>query len=50
MTALQFLTHKDYGCCTTGELMNLNKEDKAGFERLKEMAKEEMTARGIPTA
>ena len=47
MTALQFITSKEYGCCTTAELMNLNKDDKAGFNRLKEMAEAEMKAKGI---
>ena len=47
MTALQFLTDKTHGCCTTSELMNLNKEDKDGFNRLKEWAEKEMVARGI---
>jgi len=48
MTLLQFLTSKEFGCCTTGELMQYNKADKEGYLKLREWAIEEMKNRQIP--
>jgi hypothetical protein len=48
MSVLQFLIHPQYGCCTTGELMALNRMDKDGYKKLTDWAREEMTNRGIP--
>lgn len=47
MTALQYLVSKEFGCCTTGELMALSKQDKTEMAKLKEWAVAEMKARGI---
>jgi hypothetical protein len=47
MTPLQFITSKEFGCCTTSELMAFAKVDKAGFETLKTWAIAEMGNRGI---
>ena len=47
MTLLQFLTSKEFGCCTTGELMAYNKQDKEGYIKLREWAIEEMRNRGL---
>lgn len=48
MTLLQFLTSKEFGCCSTGELMAYNKQDKEGYAKLREWAIEEMQKRGLP--
>lgn len=48
MTPLQFITSKEFGCCTTSELMAYAKDNKAGFETLKQWAIEEMGHREIP--
>ena len=50
MTALQYLVSKEFGCCTTGELMALSKADKAEMAKLKEYAVQEMKNRGIPVS
>jgi len=50
MTTLQFITSPTLGCCNTSELMKFSKEDKAGFDKLKEWAREEMAKRGIEAA
>lgn len=47
MTALQFITSPIYGCCTTGELMALSRQNKQDYEDLKKYAVEEMKNRGI---
>jgi len=47
VTTLQYITHKEYGCCTTSELMALSKEDKPALEKLKEWAIQEMQKKGI---
>ena len=47
MSTLQFMTSPIYGCCTTGELLEMGKVDKPGFEKLKAWALEEMAKRGI---
>lgn len=47
MTALQYITHKEYGCCTTGELMAISKANKQDMEDLKKWAIEEMKNKGI---
>lgn len=47
MTVLQYLTNKDTGCCTTSELMQLSREDKAYVTALKEDARKEMNNKGI---
>jgi hypothetical protein len=47
MTTLQYLTHKDYGCCTTSELMAMSRANKKDLEDLKLWAAEEMKKKGI---
>ena len=47
MTLLQFITGKEFGCCTTAELMAYSKVDKEGYTKLKEYARDEMKNRGI---
>ena len=47
MTPLQFITSKEFGCCTTSELMAYAKDNKPGFETLKAWAVAEMNNRGI---
>lgn len=47
MTKLQFLTSKEFGCCTIAELMALSKQDKEALNKLKEYAADEMKRRGI---
>ena len=47
MTPIQFLTSKEHGCCTTGELLQMSKVDKPGVDTLKEWAKAEMKNKGI---
>jgi len=47
MTTLQYLTHKDFGCCTTAELMALSRANKKDLEDLKAWAREEMEKKGI---
>lgn len=47
MNLLQFLTSKEFGCCTTGELMAFNKADKAGYLKLREWGEQEMKNRGM---
>lgn len=47
MTVLQFLISAQYGCCTTAELMALNKQDRESYDTLRKWAVEEMNARGI---
>ena len=48
MTALQFLTSPEFGCCNTSELMALARADKEAVAKLKEWAKTEMEKREIP--
>lgn len=48
MTALQYIRDPKSGCCTTSELMALNKEDNAGYRLLMQWARDEMKAKGIP--
>ena len=47
MTALQFLTSKEFGCSTIGELMQAAKQDTTLLAALKAYAIEEMKNRGI---
>jgi len=47
MTIVQYLTKSEAACCTSSELVRFSQSDKKGFEQLKEMAREEMTNRGI---
>jgi hypothetical protein len=47
MTTLQYLTHKDYGCCTIRELLELSRMNKKDMEDLKQAAEVEMKAKGI---
>ena len=47
MSVLQYLTHPVHGCCTTGELMQLSKVDKAAYTKLRDWAMEEMKNKGI---
>lgn len=47
MTALQYITSKEFGCCTTGELMAAAKNDSTLLETLKGYAVQEMKNRGI---
>lgn len=48
MTALQYLRDPKSGCCTTAELMALNKADNEGYRTIMRWAKEEMINKGIP--
>lgn len=48
MTPIKYLTDQATGCCTTKELLDLSRADKAAVETLKQWAKDEMSARGIP--
>lgn len=47
MSLMQFLTHSPYACCTSGELIAYNKQDKEGYMMLRKWAEEEMKNRGI---
>lgn len=47
MTPLKFIIDPIYGCATSGEVMAYAKNDKAGFETLKQWAREEMANRGM---
>lgn len=47
MTTLQYLTHKDYGCCTIRELLELSRNSKKDMEELKRAAEVEMKSKGI---
>jgi hypothetical protein len=47
MTITKFLTSPEFGCATSGELIRFSQEDKAGFETLKQYAREEMRNRKI---
>ena len=47
MTTLQYITHKDYGCCTTKELMELSRANKKDMEDLKAYAEQEMKNKEI---
>ena len=47
MTALKYLTSPEFGCCTTGEIMQAAKNDKELLPKLKEWARAEMTKKGI---
>jgi exopolyphosphatase/pppGpp-phosphohydrolase len=48
MTALQFLTSPEFGCCNTSELMALARTNKEDVAKLKEYAKAEMERKEIP--
>jgi hypothetical protein len=48
MTALQFLTSPEFGCCTTSELMALARTNKDDVAKLKVWAAEEMKKKEIP--
>ena len=47
MTVLQFLRDPTFGCATTAEIVAFQKRDNAGFQMLKQWARDEMTNRGI---
>jgi hypothetical protein len=47
MSLMQFLTSPTYGCCTSGELIAYNKQDKEGYFMLRKWAEDEMKNRGI---
>jgi len=47
MTVLQYITHKDYGCCTTSELMAISRVNKKDMEDLKVYAAQEMKNKGM---
>jgi len=47
MSVVKFVTHPQFGCATSGELISYSRIDKPGFEMLKKWAEEEMKNRGI---
>jgi 2-keto-3-deoxy-6-phosphogluconate aldolase len=47
MTVAKFLTHPVYGCGTSSEVIKFSQTNKAEFDSLKQMAREEMKNRGI---
>lgn len=48
MTVLQYLTSKEFGCATSGEILALNKTDPDAVKQLRVYAIAEMEAKGIP--
>lgn len=47
MTTLKYIVSPEFGCCTTGELMQAGRVDSSLLPTLKKYAEEEMKNKGI---